>query len=144
MPDSARETEATTDQAQGVYDYYPSGPQFQRAHHPSLWSSMSREFVQEAEEAKAVLLQAGRSLLTELVRKAVPEIARSLGVNLSSQFEKQKDSPSRRPPSPLGGSVRAHRSTNLRGPYNCADPFSSSYGSNHTDRGSRVRTGYGS
>lgn len=102
MPDSARETEATTDQAQGVYDYYPSGPQFQSAHHPSLWSSMSREFGQEAEEAKAVLLQAGRSLLTELVRKAVPEIARSLGVNLSSQFEKQKDSPSRRPPFPAG------------------------------------------
>ncbi len=103
MPESARETGATTDQqAQGVYDYYPTGPQSQNTHRTSLWSSMSREFGQEAEEAKAVLLEAGRSLLTELVRKAVPEIARSLGVTLSTQFEKQKDPPNQRPPSHAG------------------------------------------
>ena len=114
MPESARTRGATTDQAQGVYDYYPTGPQFQSTHRTNLWSSMSREFGQEAEEAKAVLLQAGRSLLTELVRKAVPEIARSLGVNLSAQFEKQKDSPYQRPPSPAGRQRTAseqHQST---------------------------------
>ena len=103
MPDSAREAGAATGEAEGVYDYYPTGPQSQRArtasNHTTLWDSMSREFSHEAEEAKGVLLQVGRSLITELARKMVPEIARSLGVNLSSQSDNEQDSPRRRPSS---------------------------------------------
>ncbi len=105
MPDSARETGATSHQAKGVYDYYPTGPQSHTGRHTSLWSSMSREFSQEAEEAKAVLLQVGRSLITELARKMVPEIARSFGVNLPSDFQQERDSPRRRPSS-AGGPQR--------------------------------------
>lgn len=97
MPEFARqEAEAAKDQAEGVYDYYPSGPQSDAApstrHQKSMWDSMSREFGQEAEQAKTVLMQVGRSLVMELARKMLPEIARSFGITLSPQFETDKDS----------------------------------------------------
>lgn len=96
MPESARQAGAANDQAEGVYDYYPTGQQSRTAHATSnrtnLWDDMSREFGQEAEQAKAVLLQAGRALLVEMARKMMPEIARSFGINLSSQSTAEKDS----------------------------------------------------
>lgn len=104
MPESARQAGAATDKADGIYDYYPTGPQSQTAQtartQTSVWDSMSREFSQEAEQAKSVLLQVGRSLMMELARKMVPEIARSFGLNVSSQPESEKGSPGARPSSP--------------------------------------------
>ena len=95
MPDSARQTDAVSDKAEGVYEYYPTGPRSYAAPsdraRTSVWDNLSREFGQEAEEAKAVILQVGRSLLTELARKMMPEVARSFGINLSSPNEAQKD-----------------------------------------------------
>lgn len=104
MPESARQAGAATDKADGVYDYYPTGPQSQTAQtsrtQTSVWDSMSREFSQEAEQAKNVLLQVGRSLMMELARKMVPEIARSFGLNVSSQPDSKKGSPDARASSP--------------------------------------------
>ncbi|MEP7153823.1 MAG: hypothetical protein ABI856_19125 [Nitrospira sp.] len=104
MPESARQAGDATDKADGVYDYYPTGPQSQTAQtartQTSVWDSMSLEFSQEAEQAKTVLLQVGRSLMMELARKMVPEIARSFGLNVSSQSESEKGSPGARPSSP--------------------------------------------
>jgi ElaB/YqjD/DUF883 family membrane-anchored ribosome-binding protein len=95
MPDSARQTGAATDKAEGVYDYYPTGPRSYAATsdraRTSVWDNLSREFGQEAEQAKAVILQVGRSLLMELARKMMPEVARSFGINLPSLNEAQKD-----------------------------------------------------
>ncbi|MCE3222001.1 MAG: hypothetical protein K0S58_181 [Nitrospira sp.] len=95
MPDSARQTGAASDKAEGVYEYYPTGPRSYAAPsdraRTSVWDNLSREFGQEAEEAKAVILQVGRSLLMELARKMMPEVARSFGINLSSPNEAQKD-----------------------------------------------------
>lgn len=95
MPASARQTDAATDKAEGVYDYYPTGPRSYAATsdraRTNVWDNLSREFGQEAEQAKAVILQVGRSLLMELARKMMPEVARSFGINLSSPNEAQKD-----------------------------------------------------
>jgi len=96
MPESARQAGASADQKDGVYEYYPTGPQsparYKTRNQTSMWDILSREFGQEAEQAKMVLLQAGRSLVGEMARKLVPEIARSLGLNLSAQFETGKGS----------------------------------------------------
>lgn len=96
MPEYARQAGAASDQADGVYDYYPTGPQSRTAHtasnQTSLWDNMSREFGLEAEQAKTVLLQAGRALMVEIARKMMPEIARSFGINLSSQSGAEKGS----------------------------------------------------
>ena len=51
---------------------------------------MSREFGEEAEQAKSVLMQVGRSLVLELARKMMPEVARSFGINLSPQTDIDK------------------------------------------------------
>ncbi|MDR4480594.1 MAG: hypothetical protein R3B37_12735 [Nitrospira sp.] len=99
MPESARQARGSNGSADGVYDYYPTGSQSQTAQtarsQTSVWDSMSHEFSHEAEQAKAVLLQVGRSLMMELARKMLPEIARSFGVNLSAQSESERDSPRR-------------------------------------------------
>ena len=96
MPEVARQEGTAADQADGVYDYYPTGPRSQKSqetdHRTTVWDSMSREFSQEAEQAKTVLLQVGRSLMLELARKMMPEIARSFGVNLSSLSQTDKES----------------------------------------------------
>ncbi len=104
MPESARQAGAATDKADGVYDYYPTGSQSRTTQtarsQTSVWDSMSREFSQEAEQAKTVLLQVGRSLMVELARKMVPEIARSFGLNASSQPDSEKGSAGARASSP--------------------------------------------
>lgn len=90
-PPAQRKTQAG--EADGVYDYYPhESPSAQRGTKSagsSLWSSLSREFGQDTEEAKDVILQVGRSLLVELARRAMPEVARTLGVNLSALMTKE-------------------------------------------------------
>ena len=85
MPGPAQ-AKAAAGKEEGVYDYYPHNA---RASHKasgagrgSLWDSVTHEFGQETEEAKRIFIQAGRSLILELARKAMPEIARTLGVNL--------------------------------------------------------------
>lgn len=87
MPGPAQ-PKAAAGKEEGVYDYYP---QDSRASHKAsgagrggLWESVTHEFGQETEEAKRIFVQAGRSLIFELARKAMPEIARTLGVNLST------------------------------------------------------------
>ena len=96
MPEFARQEGAAADQADGVYDYYPTGPRSQKSqetdHRTTVWDSMSREFSQEAEQAKTVLLQVGRSLMLESARKMMPEIARSFGIDLSAQSQTDKES----------------------------------------------------
>ncbi|MCS6288808.1 MAG: hypothetical protein H8K10_07500 [Nitrospira sp.] len=78
---------AKSKQAEGVYDYYPHESQSSvgrpDGHGSSLWSSLSREFGHDTEETKHMVLQVGRTLLFELARKAMPEIARALGMNLT-------------------------------------------------------------
>ena len=101
MPESAREGGAATHQREGVYEYYPGGqssrPQ-QAARQPSsMLDGMAREFSHEAEQAKAALMEVGRSVIMEFARKIVPEIARSFGINLSSQFESDRNASRRRP-----------------------------------------------
>lgn len=90
MPESARHAATGTDQPEGVYDYYPAGPQPQAHDRTSIWENMSREFGEEAEQAKRVLMQVGRSFMLELARTMVPEVARSVGINLPSQVDKDK------------------------------------------------------
>ena len=94
MPESARQPGVTPDQPDGVYDYYPTGPQSHASQSDrargSVWDSMSREFGEEAEQAKSVLMQVGRSLVLELARKMMPEVARSFGINLSPQTDIDK------------------------------------------------------
>jgi ElaB/YqjD/DUF883 family membrane-anchored ribosome-binding protein len=94
MPESARRDGASNAKADGVYDYYPTGPQSQAsqsAHRrSSVWENLSREFSEEAEETKTVLMQVGRSLMLEVVRKIVPEVARSFGIALSPQSDTDK------------------------------------------------------
>jgi len=101
MPESAREGGAATRQREGVYEYYPGGrssrPEQAARQQPSMWDSMAREFSHEAEEAKAALMEVGRSVMMEFARKIVPEIARSFGMNLSSQFETERNASRRRP-----------------------------------------------
>ncbi len=96
MPGPAQ-PKAAAGKKEGVYDYYP---QDSRASHKaagagrgSLWESVTHEFGQETEEAKRILIQAGRSLILELARKAMPEIARTLGVNLSTLLSDDRRAP---------------------------------------------------
>jgi hypothetical protein len=96
MPGPAQ-PKAAAGKKEGVYDYYP---QDSRASHKaagagrgSLWESVTHEFGQETEEATRMVIQAGRSLIFELARKAMPEIARTLGVNLSTLFSDDRRAP---------------------------------------------------
>ena len=96
MPGPAQ-PKAAAGKKEGVYDYYP---QDSRASHKaagadrgSLWESVTHEFGQETEEATRIVIQAGRSLIFELARKAMPEIARTLGVNLSTLFSDDRRAP---------------------------------------------------
>ena len=96
MPGPAQ-PKAAAGKKEGVYDYYP---QNSRASHKaagadrgSLWESVTHEFGQETEEATRMVIQAGRSLIFELARKAMPEIARTLGVNLSTLFSDDRRAP---------------------------------------------------
>jgi hypothetical protein len=54
---------------------------------------VTHEFGQETEEATRIVVQAGRSLIFELARKAMPEIARTLGVNLSTLLSDDRRAP---------------------------------------------------
>jgi hypothetical protein len=77
-----------------------------------MWEGMMREFGQEAEQAKAALVEVGRSVMMELVRKMVPEIAKSLGVNLSAQPGNDQGSSQRRETSkPAYGAATGSRFT---------------------------------
>lgn len=96
MPGPAQ-PKAAAGKKEGVYDYYP---QDSRASHKaagadrgSLWESVTHEFGQETEEATRMVIQAGRSLIFELARKAMPEIARTLGVNLSTLLSDDRRAP---------------------------------------------------
>lgn len=96
MPGPAQ-PKAAAGKKEGVYDYYP---QNSRASHKaagagrgSLWESVTHEFGQETEEATRMVIQAGRSLIFELARKAMPEIARTLGVNLSTLLSDDRRAP---------------------------------------------------
>ncbi|MCC2642375.1 MAG: hypothetical protein K0S45_2788 [Nitrospira sp.] len=90
MPGSGRPAEPS-DKTKGVYDYYPTGypaesqSQARRASQQwtNFWDSMSPEFKGEAEQAKQALLQAGRTLMSEVARKVVPDTVRSFAVKLS-------------------------------------------------------------
>jgi len=79
-----------------VYDYYPDESQSSvrgtGGNGSSLWSSLSREFGPDTEEAKRMVLQVGRTLLFELARKAMPEIARTLDMTLSALTPKNEHS----------------------------------------------------
>lgn len=72
-------------QRSGVYPYYP--PEHERgssAHsqprQTSAWDSLSHEFADEVEQAKQVIVQAGRSLVHEFVRQVLPRLVRSFGI----------------------------------------------------------------
>lgn len=95
MPAPAQRN-ADSRQADGVYDYYPHESQSSvkrtDGNTSSLWSSLSREFGPDTEETKQMVLQVGRTLLFELARKAMPEIARTLGVTLSALTPKDESS----------------------------------------------------
>lgn len=97
MPESDRQTRPSGKE-EGVYDYYPSGPQSHAGRSAqdgmSIWDSLSRELGQEAEQVKTVLMRAGSALIVEFTRKMMPEIARSLSINLSALLP-QDDRPSR-------------------------------------------------
>lgn len=95
MPESARQAGAANDRSEGVYDYYPTGPRAyaerSASNQSNVWNSMAREFGLEAEQAKGVLMQVSQSLIRELARKIVPEIARSFGIDLSAQSKTNRD-----------------------------------------------------
>ena len=88
MPGPARQ-KAASNRTQGVYDYYPHESQAKTIRESkgrtSVWETMSRELGADTEQAKATLMQVGQSLMLELARKFLPEIARSCGVTLPSQ-----------------------------------------------------------
>ena len=100
MPEEGRQKQAESSRREGVYEYYPSRPspgrQAERKQ-TSMWDSIVKEFSQEAEQAKSVLIEVGRSVMMEMARKMVPEIARSFGVHLSSYPESNRGASSRRP-----------------------------------------------
>lgn len=79
----------TSDRPDGVYEYYPdpSRPRTRREsrNRTSIWDTISRELGADTDQAKTALMQAGRSMMLEFASKLLPEIARSLGVTLSSQ-----------------------------------------------------------
>lgn len=95
MPESETEGKTTSRRADGIYDYYPDPSQRARRteqqSHPSIWETMSRELGTDTEQAKAALMQAGRSLMVEFVNKLIPEIARSFGVTLPSQERRPRE-----------------------------------------------------
>ena len=95
MPAPAQR-KAQSKQSEGVYDYYPDESQSSvrgtGGNGSSLWSSLSREFGPDTEEAKRMVLQVGRTLLFELARKAMPEIARTLDMTLSALTPKNEHS----------------------------------------------------
>lgn len=95
MPAQAQRN-AESKQSEGVYDYYPhesrSSARVTDGNGSSLWSALSREFGAETEEAKHMVLQVGRTLLIELARKAMPEIARTLDATLSALTPKNEHS----------------------------------------------------
>jgi hypothetical protein len=96
MPESEGQAMRDSRRADGIYDYYPDPSQ--KAHKadtqrgPSIWETMGRELGAETDQAKAALIQAGRSLLVEFANKLIPELARSLGVQLPSQGRPARDS----------------------------------------------------
>jgi ElaB/YqjD/DUF883 family membrane-anchored ribosome-binding protein len=120
MPESGRDEEAAKHQKEGIYEYYPSARQSGRdqgtdKRQSGMWDGLMREFGQEAEQAKAALIEVGRSVMTELVRKMVPEIAKSLGVNLSAQRGTDQDSSQGRETSkPAYGAATGGRFTTTR------------------------------
>lgn len=99
MPDTAAQGKTASHRADGIYDYYPdpSDPS-QKARrseprsHSSIWETMSRELGADTEQAKAALMQAGRTLMAEFASKLIPEIARSLGVTLTPQGKHPRES----------------------------------------------------
>lgn len=111
MPAPAQRN-AESKQSEGVYDYYPHESQSSvrgtDGNGSSLWSSLSREFGHDTEETKHMVLQVGRTLLFELARKAMPEIARTLGVNLSALAPKDEP-PSQTQTSSNKGADGGHR-----------------------------------
>lgn len=96
MPESGTEGKAASRRAEGIYDYYPDPSQRARRteqqSHPSIWETMSRELELDTEQAKAALMKAGRTLMVEFANKLIPEIARSLGVTLTSQERHSRQS----------------------------------------------------
>lgn len=96
MPESEGQATRQSRGADGIYDYYPDPSQRARQDDtrsgPSIWETMSRELGAETDQAKAALIQAGRSLMVEFANKLIPELARSLGVQLPSQGTRARDS----------------------------------------------------
>jgi len=89
MPEPNRRGAASSNDSEGVYDYYPdpsqARPRQETRNRQSVWETISRELGTDSDQAKNALMQAGRSMVLELAGKLLPEIARSLGVTLSSQ-----------------------------------------------------------
>ncbi|MGC3974514.1 MAG: hypothetical protein QM771_09060 [Nitrospira sp.] len=96
MPESEKDGKTASRRADGIYDYYPDpserGRRTAQRSHSSIWETMSRELEIDTEQAKAALMQAGRTLMTEFANKLIPEIARSLGVTLTSQAKRSRAS----------------------------------------------------
>ena len=114
MPEEGRQKEAETSRKEGVYEYYPPrrsrGARSERKP-ASMWDGIMNEFGQEAEQAKSALIEAGRSVMMEMVRKMVPEIARSFGVNLSSYPDLDRSSSRRTSADPASKGVFRDRSS---------------------------------
>jgi len=99
MPDAAAQEKTAAHRADGIYDYYPDPSDLsqkarraEQRNHGSIWETMSRELGADTEQAKAALMQAGRTLMAEFASKLIPEIARSLGVTLTPQGKHARDS----------------------------------------------------
>ncbi len=96
MPDSKREAKTSSRRDEGIYDYYPDPSQKARRTEPrsrtSIWETMGRELEIDTEQAKAALMQAGRTLLVEFGNKLIPELARSLGVSLTPHGKPSRQS----------------------------------------------------
>lgn len=112
MPESETEAKTSSRRDEGIYDYYPDPSQKARwtepRSRPSIWETMGRELEIDTEQAKAALMQAGRTLMVEFANKLIPEIARSLGVTLTSQGKQSRPSYERSSysESRTGGSAR--------------------------------------
>lgn len=97
MPESDPDGKTASRRAEGVYDYYPDPTERgrrsrQSRSHTSIWESMGRELEIDTEQAKAALMQAGRTLMVEFANKLIPEIARSLGVTLAPPGKQSRQS----------------------------------------------------
>ncbi|MBX3371158.1 MAG: hypothetical protein KF793_12290 [Nitrospira sp.] len=96
MPESETEGKTASRRAEGIYDYYPDpthrARRTEQRSHSTIWETMSRELEIDTEQAKAALMQAGRTLMVEFANKLIPEIARSLGVTLTSQGKQSRPS----------------------------------------------------